>query len=43
MSGYFQFHETNLFDALQCGNVCPPLAICHLSISSYRICKLKFT
>jgi len=24
MSGYFQFHETNLIDALHCGDVLPP-------------------
>ena len=33
MCGYFQFHETNLIDALHCGDVLPPKTFCHFSLS----------
>jgi len=39
MSGYFQFHEMNLVDALHWGDVFPPQTLCHFSLSSNRICK----
>jgi len=40
MSGDFQFHETNLADALHCGDVLLPQTFCHFSLSSHRICKI---
>jgi len=40
MSDYFQFHETNLVDALLCGDALPPLAFSHFSLSSNKIRKI---
>jgi len=37
---YFQCHETNVVDALHCGDVLLPQTFCHISLSSQRICKI---
>jgi len=33
MSGYFQSHETNLVDALQCDDVLTPKTFCRIVLS----------
>jgi len=43
MSDCLQFHETNIVDALHCGDVLSPQTFRHFSLSSHRNCKKIFT
>jgi len=40
MSGYFQFHERNLVDALHCSDVLPPETFCYFSLGKFAHCQV---